>query len=219
MPGMAQGRARRTSSMVDCHSTADTSLKARGPTEALESTTSGPRSRSSRTVLEVGFRAACRAVDEGVPGAVLRKDRVAGEEVGLAVHGTDQKAHASVGVARGRYHLDAFEQGLSLVEQAIDGGDFADGGFLKPMTAELRAEQLLDIRERGACFVPVAQILVRDTAEFTNLPILVLQAGAVEEHVARVAHEKVGVRRHACEWMLRVRLPEIGKNLFHSCFL
>ena len=60
---------------------------------------------------------------------------------------------------------------------------------------------------------------MRDTAEFANVLILVLQTGAIEEDVARVAHEKVGVRGHACKWMLRARLPEIRENLFYSRLL
>src|SRR5215469_9149262 len=155
---------------------------------------------------------------ESVPCAVIQIDGVSREEICLSMSGTDQKANAAISVTGCWYHLDV-AQADSLFELAVNGCKFLDRRFLESVTAKLGTKQPFDIGERGSRLIPVAQILVRDSAQFANVLMLLRQSGAVEEDVSRVLHKQISMGGHTAIWMLRKRLPEIRVYLLHSRLL
>src|SRR5690606_16868940 len=97
--------------------------------------------------------------------------------------------------------------------------NFARGRRLVPVAAQLAAELLADAGEGGAYLVLVAEVLSRDAAQRRHPRVVVAVARVVEQDVAALAQQQIGVRGDTREGMLRLGLPQVGKNLSHATLL
>jgi hypothetical protein len=108
-------------------------------------------------------------------------------------------------MAGGRNNLDVTAVYLRSIEHCVDLTELADGWSFRSIRAKGGAEPLPYRHQRWSCLVPVAQILACKTTEVCHVVEFPGVAGVVEQGVAVLASEEVGVR------------VQLGKRVLYDC--
>ena len=154
-----------------------------------------------------------------MPLAVRLEKGVTCKEKFLAGWGLVQKRSAPIGVPWSRNYVDVSEVPRVLREGEIYCTRLCNLGSLLFVATYRRSQLSVDGLQGCAGFVEMAEVLILDAAQLSDVGNFLFMPRAVDQHIAFRALQEIGMRVDRSKRYFQFCLPQIRVYFFRSLFL